>query len=40
MIRNEAKEYIKNNPDVYFKQHLSRYDRKRGYPLCPEMQRT
>jgi hypothetical protein len=33
MIRNEAKEYIKNNPDVYFKQHLSEY--KKGFPLCP-----
>jgi replicative DNA helicase len=36
MTRDEAEEYIKNNSDVYFKEHLSRYDRKRGYPLCPK----
>jgi len=36
MTRDEAKEYIKNNPNIYFKQYLSRYERKKSFPLCPK----
>jgi DNA primase len=35
ITRDEAEKNIRNNPDIYFKKHLSKHGKK-GYSVCPK----
>jgi hypothetical protein len=36
ITRDEAEKNIRDNPDVYFKKHLSKYENKKNYSTCPK----